>query len=88
MEAADQFQGIGVGRAHDRLKIGLGLGSLLHLGLIVAKLVGVDGGGYVLEGKGLWKLYPSLMSAHPAAIGLMMVTYSALIIATLKPKRK
>ena len=88
LEAADQFQGIGVGRAHDRLKRGLGVGALLHLALVLAKLVGVDGGGYFMKGKGLWNLYPSLVAADPAAVALMMVTYGVLVIATFKPKRK
>ena len=86
--AADQFRGIGVGKAHDRLQFGLGVGAFLHLGLVVAKLIGVDGGGHYIKGRGLWKLYPSLVAADPAAVALMMVTYGVLVIATFKPKRK
>ena len=69
--------------AHDRLRWGVGLGALAHVGLVVAKLVGVDGGGWFVAGRGLWQNYPSLMAASPAAVALMMVTYSVLAVTAL-----
>lgn len=63
------------------LKAGLGVGAFLHLGLLVAKVVGVDGGGLLIKGKGLPTLYPSLMQASPAATALMVATLSLLSFA-------
>ena len=62
---------------------GLGFGALMHVGLVVAKLVGLDGGGLLLPGRGLWQDYPSLVKASGAATVLMMATYSVLAFACL-----
>jgi hypothetical protein len=64
------------------LRRGLGIGALGHLGLLVAKVIGIDGGGLVLPGRGLWEFYPSLIGASGAATFLMVVTYSVLAFAT------
>jgi hypothetical protein len=65
------------------LRRGLGIGAAAHLGLVVAKVVGVDGGGLILPGRGLWKDYPSLVAASGAATTLMCVTYAVLAFAAL-----
>jgi hypothetical protein len=63
------------------LRRGLGVGALLHLGLLVAKVVGVDGGGLLLPGTGLQDLYPSLITASNTATSLMVATLSVLSFA-------
>lgn len=65
------------------LRLGLGIGSLLHIGLVLAKVLGVDGGGLLFHGNGLWEYYPSMIKASGAASFLMAVTYSILVLATL-----
>jgi hypothetical protein len=66
-----------------RIRRGLGIGAAAHLGLVVAKVIGVDGGGLLLPGRGLWKDYPSLVAASGAATALMCVTYAVLAFAAL-----
>jgi hypothetical protein len=68
--------------ANNTLRRGLFVGALGHLGLLLAKVIGVDGGGLLLPGRGLWELYPSLMKASGAATLLMVVTYSVLAVGT------
>ena len=60
------------------LRRGLSIGAIGHLGLVMAKIIGMDGGGLLLPGTGLWEFYPSLVKSSPAAILLMFVTYSVL----------
>ncbi|CAB9514208.1 expressed unknown protein [Seminavis robusta] len=61
------------------LRRGLGLGAALHIALVWAKIIGFDGGGLLLPGRGLWKDYPSLVNASGAATALMMLTYSLIV---------
>jgi hypothetical protein len=68
--------------ANNTLRRGLFVGAVGHLGLLLAKVIGVDGGGILLPGKGLWELYPSLVKASGAATLLMVVTYSVLAFVT------
>lgn len=68
-----------------QLQKGLGWGAFLHIALVLAKIVGLDGGGLLLPGRGLWKDYPSLVKASKAATGLMMVTYSLLVYTCFLP---
>jgi hypothetical protein len=68
------------------LRRGLFVGAVSHLGLLVAKVIGVDGGGLLLQGRGLWELYPSLVKASGAATALMVVTFSVLAVATYPNK--
>ena len=63
------------------LRVGLGIGSILHIGLVIAKLIGLDGGGLLLPGRGLWQDYPSLVKASTSATSLMMITYAVLGLA-------
>ena len=74
-------QGAEENRKQRILQWGLGIGSIAHLVLVVSKLIGVDGGGLLIQGRGLWELYPSLVNASGAATVLMLVTYSVTAIA-------
>ena len=67
---------------HYYLQRGLKLGSLLHISLVWAKIIGFDGGGIVLPGRGLWKDYPSLVNASLGSKCLMMITYPLIVYTT------
>lgn len=60
---------------------GLFLGSLLHTILILLKVVGLDGGGYLLPGRGLWEVYPAML-AVPVASTLSVLLHMLICLTT------
>ena len=61
--------------AYHALRKSLFLGSFLHLSLILLKLIGIDGGGLLLNGRGLWEVYPAMV-AVPFATTLSMMLHA------------
>lgn len=55
------------------LRRGLGWGSALHLVLIALKLIGVDDGGLLLPGRGLWEVYPAMLAVPFATATSLML---------------
>ena len=63
------------------LSRGLAIGSSSHLLLIALKLIGVDGGGLIFSGRGLWEVYPAMMSV-PFATLLSVLVHTIVCYAT------
>ncbi len=59
---------------------GLALGTSAHLLLIFLKIIGVDGGGLIIPGRGLWEVYPAMISV-PFATGASLSVYAILCVA-------
>lgn len=66
----------------DPIRRSMRLGCMLHLGLVLAKIVGVDGGGLLLPGRGLWEVYPAML-AVPFSAGSSMIVHVLFCIASL-----
>jgi branched-subunit amino acid permease len=62
------------------LRRGLGWGSALHLILIALKLIGVDDGGLLLPGRGLWEVYPAMV-AVPFATTMSLLIHAIVCLA-------
>jgi len=62
------------------LRRGIGLGSAVHLALIFLKIIGVDGGGLIFKGRGLWEVYPAMI-AVPFAASCSFAVYTLLCFA-------
>lgn len=63
-----------------RLRKGLMIGSSLHLLLIALKLIGVDGGGLIITGRGLWEVYPAML-AVPFATASSIIVHALVCFA-------
>ena len=63
--------------AHNTLRKGLAWGSAAHLSLVLMKIIGVDGGGLVFPGRGLWEVYPAMI-AVPFAAAVSFAVYAML----------
>ena len=64
------------------LRKGLMIGSSLHLLLLTLKLIGVDGGGLLIPGRGLWEVYPAML-AVPFATASSMAIHALVCFASL-----
>ncbi|CAJ1959713.1 unnamed protein product [Cylindrotheca closterium] len=58
------------------------VGSSLHLLLIALKLIGVDGGGFLLAGNGLWEVYPAMLAVPFATASSLLIHVLVCIAAT------
>ena len=58
----------------------LGTASAMHLILVAPKLIGVDDGGILLPGRGLWEVYPAMM-AVPFATTVSLLAHALVCFA-------
>lgn len=69
------------------LRKGLGLGCAAHLAVVAVKIAGVDGGGFLLPGKGLWQFYANAM-AVPFASSASLLMHGLVLLAAATPPRE
>ena len=65
-----------------KIRKGLLIGSSFHVTLLVLKLIGVDGGGLILPGRGLWEVYPAML-AVPLATASSIAVHVLVCIAAV-----
>ena len=69
------------------LRRGLVIGSGCHLLLIFLKIIGVDGGGLLFPGRGLWEVYPAMISV-PFATGVSLGIHGVLCYAAFTDRKE
>lgn len=74
----------GTSKSKDAVSVrrGLLLGSSMHLTLIALKLIGVDGGGFLFPGNGLWEVYPAMLAVPYATTSSLLVHALVCVAAT------
>jgi len=69
---------------YQKMRLTLGIGSALHFILVMGKALGVDGGGLLLPGDGLWINYPA-MTAVPYTALVSMLVFGVVTVASFVP---
>ena len=63
----------------------LAASSAIHLLVVAVKLIGVDAGGLILPGRGLWDFYPAAMSRPLTSAASLLMHILALFAALTPP---